>query len=107
MECTAGIMSTAIYHDYLAQIPPLSAEQRFTEKSFADQNKGQCSRSKLAKTTEDKLSVIIFGIDSMSKENMVRQMPLTLKTLERLGAVNFLNHVKVQRSSIVAFLIIF
>lgn len=40
-------------------------------------------------------NVFVIGLDSMSRSNFIRQLPLTYAELQRQGFVDFKKHVKV------------
>lgn len=73
-----------IYKDYHAFLPRKpTVEER-------------CRRARSsAATVNDRLSVLVVGIDSVSRLNFHRMMPKTVKALQSLGAVELLGYTKV------------
>jgi hypothetical protein len=46
-------------------------------------------------------SVLIFGLDSMSRSNFIRQLPETHAQMQTMGFVDMLGHVKIGDNSYV------
>ena len=74
-----------IYKDFHAFAPVSVALKR------AQENKGNSTLP----TPDYKWSILVFGMDAVSRLNFHRQMPKTKKLLEELGAIEFLGYNKV------------
>lgn len=73
-----------IYRDYYAFLPRKpSVEERCKQALSVDP------------VANDRLSVLVIGLDSISRMNFHRMMPRTLKILQSLGAVEMLGYTKV------------
>ncbi|XP_011049249.1 PREDICTED: uncharacterized protein LOC105142989 [Acromyrmex echinatior] len=73
-----------VYKDYYAFLPRKpSIEERCRQTLRMDT------------LIEDRLSVLIVGLDSVSRMNFHRMMPKTVKSLQSLGAVEMLGYTKV------------
>ncbi|XP_076647392.1 uncharacterized protein LOC143355987 isoform X3 [Halictus rubicundus] len=81
IECTRN--KETIYKDYHAFLP------RF--RSIENKYDG----SKAANAKSEYLSLLILGLDSVSRINFHRMMPKTVGALEKLGAVEMLGYTKV------------
>ncbi|KAF5293100.1 hypothetical protein FQA39_LY13710 [Lamprigera yunnana] len=76
VRVTCEYNNTEIYKDFFAFVP-LRTKYRNTPGS------------------SNKLSVLIVGIDAVSRVNLHRQMPKTVQTLREIGATEFLGYNKV------------
>ncbi|XP_076280793.1 uncharacterized protein LOC143209265 isoform X2 [Lasioglossum baleicum] len=81
IECSRN--KETIYKDYHAFLPRF----RSIEKKYEG--------SKAAKAKSEYLSVLMIGLDSVSRINFHRMMPKTVGALEKLGAVEMLGYTKV------------
>ncbi|XP_029676775.1 uncharacterized protein LOC115243716 isoform X1 [Formica exsecta] len=82
VECSRD--NKVIYKDYYVFIPrkPL-VEERCKQALSKD------------KLLDDRLNVLVIGLDSVSRMNFHRMMPKTVKLLHSLGAVEMLGYTKV------------
>jgi len=80
VECSRK--NEVIYKDYHAFLP---RKPRVEER---------CKRTK-TDTVNDRLSVLVVGLDSVSRMNFHRMMPRTVRALQVLGAVEMLGYTKV------------
>ncbi|CAL7949038.1 unnamed protein product [Xylocopa violacea] len=81
VECSRN--DEVIYKDYHAFVPRFhSVEQK-------------CAKARVASPTSDHLSVLIIGLDSVSRLNFHRMMPKTVHALQNLEAVEMLGYTKV------------
>ncbi|XP_031843546.1 uncharacterized protein LOC116431792 isoform X2 [Nomia melanderi] len=81
IECSRD--KEVIYKDYHVFLPRFrSVEQKYQNPKFVN------SRS-------EKLSVLVIGLDSVSRLNFHRMMPKTVEALQKLGAVEMLGYTKV------------
>ncbi len=55
--------------------------------------------STILPTNVDHPSVVMFGIDSMSRSNFIRQLPKTYAQLQKMGFIDMLGHVKVAENT--------
>lgn len=84
VECQSS--NETIYKDYFSFVPrKLNVEERCRQKSreFSSTNE------------KKKLSVLIVGIDSVSRLNLHRSMPQTIAFLDKIGAIELLGFNKV------------
>ncbi|KAL0107779.1 hypothetical protein PUN28_014805 [Cardiocondyla obscurior] len=82
VECYQN--NEVIYKDYFAFLPRKpSVEERCDEARKTDVN------------IDDRLSVLVLGLDSVSRMNFHRMMPKTVKSLQSLKAVEMLGYTKV------------
>ncbi|EZA59268.1 uncharacterized protein LOC105275672 [Ooceraea biroi] len=72
-----------IYKDYHAFLPRKS------------QVEDRCKQALKTDRISDRLSVLVVGLDSVSRMNFHRMMPKTVKALQTLGAVEMLGYTKV------------
>ncbi|CAI4223546.1 unnamed protein product [Auanema sp. JU1783] len=80
---TDSFLGTEIFRMHFAQIPTktfsnVSGTQKMIENSSAEHP-----------------AVVMIGLDSMSRNNFMRQLPLTHSTMKRLGFQDMLGHVKI------------
>ncbi|XP_047357974.1 uncharacterized protein LOC124952324 isoform X1 [Vespa velutina] len=81
VECWRG--NDKIYKDYHAFVPRKpDVEER-------------CEKVKKTNPVENQLSILVIGIDSVSRLNFRRSMPKTVKILEDLKAAEMLGYTKV------------
>ncbi|KAK5646629.1 hypothetical protein RI129_005093 [Pyrocoelia pectoralis] len=57
--------------------------------------KPEVAKFSVLQAPPEKLNVLIIGLDSVSRVNFHRQMPKTLKVLQKMGAIEFLGYNKV------------
>ncbi|XP_003493439.1 uncharacterized protein LOC100749022 [Bombus impatiens] len=81
VECSRN--NEVIYKDYHAFVPRFPSVERKYERARATDMK------------TEQLSVLIIGLDSISRLNFHRMMPNTVHALKELGAVEFLGYTKV------------
>ncbi|XP_043796841.1 uncharacterized protein LOC122717135 isoform X2 [Apis laboriosa] len=81
IECSRN--NEVIYKDYHAFVPRF----RSVEK--------KCEKVRAANSKTEHLSVLIIGLDSVSRLNFHRMMPKTVHKLEELGTVELLGYTKV------------
>ncbi|XP_025074094.1 uncharacterized protein LOC105427274 [Pogonomyrmex barbatus] len=82
VECSQN--KKVIYKDYFAFLPRKpSVEERCKQAMETDT------------LADDRLSVLVVGLDSVSRMNFHRMMPKTVKSLQSLGAVEMLGYTKV------------
>ncbi|EFN87029.1 hypothetical protein EAI_05930 [Harpegnathos saltator] len=74
-----------IYKDYFAFLP---------RKSWVEERCKQVLGMGIG-TASDRLSILVIGLDSISRLNFHRMMPMTVKALHSLGAVEMLGYTKV------------
>lgn len=82
VECSRN--NEVIYKDYYVFLP--------RKPSVEERCKQALSKDTLR---DDRLSVLVLGIDSVSRMNFHRMMPKTVKLLRSLGAVEMLGYTKV------------
>ncbi|KZC04517.1 hypothetical protein WN55_00592 [Dufourea novaeangliae] len=81
IECSRN--KEVIYKDYHAFLPRFrSIEEKY-------------ERSRINDPRSEHLSLLIIGIDSVSRINFHRMMPKTVEALQKLGAVEMLGYTKV------------
>ncbi|XP_032676135.1 uncharacterized protein LOC116846422 isoform X2 [Odontomachus brunneus] len=81
VECYRG--NNMIYKDYFAFLP---------RKSWVED---RCKQALDTDTANDRLSMLVIGLDSISRLNFHRMMPMTVKALQSLGAVEMFGYTKV------------
>ncbi|KAG7208798.1 hypothetical protein KM043_014991 [Ampulex compressa] len=81
VECSRN--GEKIYRDYHAFLP----RKPWVEK--------RCRNAQRAHAKDEHLSVLVVGLDSVSRLNFHRMMPKTVKALQDLGAVEMLGYTKV------------
>lgn len=81
VECSRN--NEVIYKDYHAFVPRFRSVEN------------KCERAKAASSKTEHLSVLIIGLDSVSRLNFHRMMPKTVQALQELNAVELLGYTKV------------
>lgn len=81
VECSRN--DEVIYKDYHAFLP---------RKSWVEE---RCRQALKTDAFKDRLSILVVGLDSVSRLNFHRMMPKTVKALQSLGAVEMLGYTKV------------
>ncbi|XP_020280908.1 uncharacterized protein LOC109853331 isoform X2 [Pseudomyrmex gracilis] len=82
VECSRN--GEVIYKDYYVFLPRKSSvEKRCKQAASTDMH------------ANDRLSILVMGLDSVSRMNFYRMMPKTVKALQSLGAVEMLGYTKV------------
>lgn len=93
MECQGKNGSGLVYQDYFAFVPrKLHVEERCRKQLQLEK---LLNKKKADQPSEKKLSVLIVGIDSVSRLNFHRLMPRTLGKLRELGALELYGYNKV------------
>ncbi|XP_014478819.1 PREDICTED: uncharacterized protein LOC106746589 isoform X2 [Dinoponera quadriceps] len=82
VECSRN--SKMIYKDYFAFLPRKPSVEDRCKQTFNKMD-----------TENDRLSILVIGLDSVSRLNFHRMMPMTVKALQSLGAVEMLGYTKV------------
>lgn len=84
---------TRIFRDYYIFVP----RKEETEKRcrLVDEKSEELNEIKQNKVDKKKLSVLVMGLDSISRLNFHRMMPKTVEILQQLGAVEMLGYNKI------------
>ncbi|XP_011505849.1 PREDICTED: uncharacterized protein LOC105368525 isoform X2 [Ceratosolen solmsi marchali] len=81
----------SIYRDYFAFVP----RKLYVEEHCRERLRTLRSNSVLPTPSPERLSVLVVGMDSVSRLNFHRSMPRTLRLLRDMGAVEMLGYNKV------------
>ncbi|XP_043523497.1 uncharacterized protein LOC122535763 isoform X1 [Frieseomelitta varia] len=81
VECSRN--NEMIYKDYHAFVPRFRSVEN------------KCKKARAASSRDEHLSVLIIGLDSISRLNFHRMMPNTVRALQELEAVELLGYTKV------------
>ncbi len=82
VECFDRIIGAKVYRYHWSHIVKQRQKSVITDKEFLPNDDRQ-------------LSVVMFGLDSMSRSNWLRQFPLTHALMQSMGFVDMTAHVKV------------
>ncbi|PAV58895.1 hypothetical protein WR25_08884 [Diploscapter pachys] len=91
---SAGVLAQEIYKYHFAQV--ISKNQtRVGNKAYP-----------ILRSSNVFPPVVMIGLDSMSRSNFMRQLPLTYQTLQALDFIDMMNHVKIGDNTYVNWLAI-
>uniref|UniRef100_A0A914VLG4 Uncharacterized protein n=1 Tax=Plectus sambesii TaxID=2011161 RepID=A0A914VLG4_9BILA len=92
VECTQGILDSKSYRYHWSQVVKRDTSV-ITKQPFLPND-------------AQHLSVLAFGMDSMSRSNVLRQLPKTYKSLQKMGFIDLNGHVKVGDNTVINWIAI-
>ena len=94
VECSNGLKNYSEYHSFLPKKPEVLKR---VQKKIRHESKMM---------QEDKMNVMILGIDSLSRLNFHRTMKQSKRTLNKLGGIEFFGYNKVGKLCLNPILIV-